>query len=371
MLKDISFDPDILTVTWADGRRERFHAIWLRDNARGPNHRHPENDQRLFDIAGLPEKVSISDAAPSAAGVTVHFEPESISVDYPADFLAAYGYDRPPAPSETETWGAAHRGVLVRHDFAAITADPAAKKVWLDDIVRHGIALLTGVPCREGAVCEVAELFGYVRDTNYGRLFEVRSEAKPINLAYTPVGLNVHTDNPYRDPVPGLQLLHCLVNAAEGGESVFVDGFRVAELMRLEAPEQFARLTKAWAPFRFRDAGADLSARGPYIRLDDRGRVTAIRYNNRSAAPLDLPFSQMANFYEALRTFAAMLHREDGEMRLKLAPGDLVCFDNERVLHGRTGFSGGARHLQGCYADKDALRSLAAVLDRPKREAAE
>ena len=42
---------------------------------------------------------------------------------------------------------------------------------------------------------------------------------------------------------------------------------------------------------------------------------------------------------------------------------DLV--DNLRVLHGRTGYSeAGERHLQGCYADRDGLRSRLAVLSR-------
>ena len=35
----------------------------------------------------------------------------------------------------------------------------------------------------------IVELFGFVRETNYGRLFDVRSEADPINLAYTGLGL--------------------------------------------------------------------------------------------------------------------------------------------------------------------------------------
>ena len=72
---------------------------------------------------------------------------------------------------------------------------------------------------------EVAELFGYVRETNYGRWFEVSAEVNPSNLAYTNLGLQAHTDNPYRDPVPTLQFLACLENTVEGGDSIVVDGF--------------------------------------------------------------------------------------------------------------------------------------------------
>ncbi len=48
--------------------------------------------------------------------------------------------------------------------------------------------------------------------------------------------------------------------------------------------------------------------------------------------------------------------------------GDLVGFDNRRILHGRDAFeSGGARHLRGCYADHDDNDSRLRVLRRPQR----
>jgi alpha-ketoglutarate-dependent taurine dioxygenase len=44
--------------------------------------------------------------------------------------------------------------------------------------------------------------------------------------------------------------------------------------------------------------------------------------------------------------------------RLTLRPGDVIVMDNLRVLHGRTEISAPReRHLQGCYADRDGLRS--------------
>lgn len=65
----------------------------------------------------------------------------------------------------------------------------------------------------------VVALFGYVRETNYGRHFEVRTTVNPTNLAYTGLGLQAHTDNPYRDPVPSIQVLYCLESSAAGGKT--------------------------------------------------------------------------------------------------------------------------------------------------------
>ena len=74
------------------------------------------------------------------------------------------------------------------------------------------------LPIESGALCKVSDLFGYIRETNYGRWFEVRAEVNPNNLAYTNLGLQAHTDNPYRDPVPTLQILSCIENTVDGGE---------------------------------------------------------------------------------------------------------------------------------------------------------
>ncbi|HLN69345.1 MAG TPA: HD domain-containing protein [Streptosporangiaceae bacterium] len=57
------------------------------------------------------------------------------------------------------------------------------------------------MPAEPGTVLEVAASFGFVRETNYGRLFDVRVEPRPGNLAYTSRRILPHTDNPYRDPV--------------------------------------------------------------------------------------------------------------------------------------------------------------------------
>ena len=80
---------------------------------------------------------------------------------------------------------------------------------WLAAVRASGVSVLHGLPTKPDYLCDVADLFGFVRETNYGRWFEVRSKINPSNLAYTNLGQQAHTDNPYRDPVPTLQLLAC------------------------------------------------------------------------------------------------------------------------------------------------------------------
>src|SRR5205823_2951392 len=103
-----------------------------------------------------------------------------------------------------------------------------------------------------------AALVGYIRETNYGRMFDVISMPQPTHLAYTPRALAVHVDNPYRVPMPGLQMLLCIEAAAAGGDTVLVDGFRVAEELRRTDLGAYELLTRVPMSFRFRDAENDL-----------------------------------------------------------------------------------------------------------------
>jgi gamma-butyrobetaine dioxygenase len=94
--------------------------------------------------------------------------------------------------------------------------------------------------------------------------------------------------------------------------------------------------------------------------------VTAVHYNSRSIAPLQLSARDTPAFYAAYRHFALLLREPRFQMKFKLNSGDLVAFDNQRILHGRTGFSSAkyARHLRGCYLTRDSVYSEAALLRR-------
>jgi len=113
----------------------------------------------------------------------------------------------PAADSRVEDakhlWAAADRGhELPQGWWPRYLADPPHRAACLSAVLTEGLVVLHDVPCEPGAVLAVARSLGYVRETNYGRLFDVRVEATPANLAFTSLAIAPHTDNPYRDPVP-------------------------------------------------------------------------------------------------------------------------------------------------------------------------
>jgi len=362
--------PECLTIVWQDGRTSEFASLWLRDNVR--EDRDPHNGQRLVDITDLPEKPRIRSAAAANGVVRIDWEDDSRSACFELDWLAAHacggGRSRPELAPRTWLEGA---GLIATRDFAwaslaAARADSRARLTWLTRLLQDGLAFLSGVPVQETALLEAMPVVGRVLETNYGLTFDVRSVPQPENLAYSDLGLGLHTDNPYRDPVPGFQALHALIPSSEGGESLFADGFALAEHLRATDPDAFARLTSTAVPFHYRSRDADLYAERPLIRLSVQGEIAAVHYNSRSIAPLALAARETAAFYAAYRCFAALLRDTRFQLHTRLGPGTVVVFDNQRILHGRTAFSSARqpRHLRGCYLARDSVYSEAALLRR-------
>jgi gamma-butyrobetaine dioxygenase len=360
------------------GQGHRFHALWLRDNARDAATRSPGNGQRLITILDIPAETRIGEARMANGMLSLRFEPEGKVIDYDGDWLAAHAYDgvRQRSAGWTgpaiERWDSRLLNRVPSESWGQVTTERAALGRWLAAVRRYGFAVMTGTPTEPGTLCKVAELFGYVRETNYGRLFDVRAEVNPNNLAYTNLGLQAHTDNPYRDPVPTLQILACLENSVDGGDSIVVDGFKVAERLQAEDPRSFALLSRHCVRFAYEGSqGVRLRSKRPMIELGPDGELIAVRFNNRSAAAFtDIPFDEMDAFYAAYRRFAQLIEDPAMEVTFKLKPGELFIVDNTRVLHARKSFSGsGKRWLQGCYADKDGLLSTLAAIEEEERRA--
>ena len=236
---------------------------------------------------------------------------------------------------------------------------------WLTYILTFGFGLLRNVPVAPAQLRDVIGIFGYPRETNYGVVFNVRTEHDPNNLAYTNLRIAPHTDNPYRHPAPTLQLLHCLNDSAGGGDTILVDGFRVAHDLREMHPEYFALLTTMPVKFRFKDKLNWLEFVGPIIQLDVMGCIQSIRFNSRAIQPLQKSLDEIIAFYEAYTFMSQMLEDERYYMSFHLSPGDLYVVENERILHGRSAFetANGHRWLQGAYADVDGLLSTWRILN--------
>lgn len=366
-MKALTINPTGLYLSLvSDTKALRFHAMWLRDNANDPDTRSVSNGQRLITLQNIPKQTHIVSASLEDDHITVEFAPEGKTIRFDLAWLEANAYDTAKYTTEAwidpqkQMWDASLMKNIPEADFQALTTSNAALTKWLGSVSKFGFAKMVNGPVEDGALFKLVDLFGYVRETNYGRHFDVRTEVNPTNLAFTGLGLQAHTDNPYRDPVPSLQVLYCLESSAAGGDNMVVDGFSAALKLRQENTAYFDVLAEHCARFKYAgDKGVCLTSRKPMIELAADGELIGVRFNNRSlSAVTDVPFEKMELFYDAYRRFGEILEDQSLEVSFRLNPGEAFIVDNTRVLHARKGYSGeGSRWLQGCYADKDGLQS--------------
>ena len=351
----------------------RFHAIWLRDNALDETTRDPLNGQKLITLQDIPKNIRLDAAVIQGDEILCTFFPENKIIRYPLEWLLDHSYDGKKENRAIKTsldkvlWDKNLEKSVPTDNISELESKPDSLKKWLFDVHRYGFAKVSGMTGIPGDIFRIVDLFGYVRETNYGRHFEVRNEINPVNLAYTGLALQAHTDNPYRDPVPTLQILSCIENTAQGGESMVIDGFKIAMLLYDEDPQSFSFLANFPARYSYNEPkNVSLHTKKPMIELGPDNELICIRFNSRSSAPLlDVPFNSMEKYYKSYRRFSELVDDHRNQVAFKLKPGEAFIVDNTRVLHSRKGYSGGGkRWIQGCYADKDSLLSKLRTLEK-------
>ncbi len=368
---EASLEADAVTVQWSDGRRSPFHFAWLRDNCTCSACVHPVTREQVFEIADMPDDLVVREASVGGNGALQVQWSDGHRSAYAPGWLRAHAYDEKSreerrAARTVKIWGAGYAASLATFDWLDVMRDDAALHAWLVALRDTGLTLVRGVPAEAGSVGEVARRISFIRESNFGVLFDVASKPKPDSNAYTSINLPPHTDLPTRELQPGLQFLHCLVNDAPGGDSIFVDGFAIAAELRTRHPDEFDVL--GTTPFEFwnRSASSDYRCSAPVIALDACGEVIEVRHANFLRGPVDAAPQTMPAVYRAYRRFIRLAREPRFRVERRLTAGDMWAFDNRRVLHARTEFDprGGARHLQGCYVDRDELLSRIRILER-------
>ena len=342
-----------LKLTWADGLSADYLYLWLRDNC--PSGFHPQTKERTFDLLSVSD-----DLAPLASwledgDLVIDWREGGHRSRFAGAWLRAHrpGTSRPdPASPSPRLWDRESLGQIPQADAFLLCDSDAALLDWMRSFADSGLALVTGLGDDPAFSRAVGERVGFLRRTNFGLDFSVESKADPNNLAYTALALQLHTDLSNQELPPGYQFLHCQTNQAEGGGSLFADGYKIIEDLRQQHPQAFKVLSETAISARFHDQDCDLHIHRPVIGLDSRGQVKDLRFNAHLVDVLDLPSAQMALFYPAYRELMRRVRAQ--------------AYRVELMLHGRAAFDPGTgrRRLSGFYVDRGEFDSRLRTLAR-------
>jgi hypothetical protein len=346
---------------------KRFHHIWLRDNCLCNDCRDPFNFQKKFDITDYkfplePKSIELGDGNLKIVWEEGGAGHKSV---YPIEWLLEHSYDHADgqdSPAHEVVAMRNHNRVLWDSDY--LNSNPVSKfsfksadpQDWINHIVMHGFAVL----CDVEDVIDLIRVVGPVRPTETGKVYDVGILPANYGLSQTHHPLLPHNDyEGFMHTANLLQFLHCVENKAKGGESILVDGFKVAEHMRTEQPEMFKMLSQTPAQFEKFDAGSGLFNRRTrtVIKTNSRGEIREVSFNNSHAWQWDIPFEQMTAYYAAYCAWFKLLKDQRFHYRFRLEPGDCYVVHGCRVLHSREAFvpNSGKRHMITAFTEADYL----------------
>lgn len=366
-ISTVDSQPQAFILTWKNGKSTELPFIWLRDN--DPDELHPHTLERTFDLTGVELNIQPLSHRLEDNCLLIDWPDRSTPSRYSTDWLAQTlpGMPRPdPSEVELQTWDSIELADIPYFDAQQCNNSNAALYAALAQTKRQGIAIFRGLDDGEEAGEQFAQQIGFKRQTNFGVMFDVINKPSPNNLAYTSLALPLHTDLSNQEAIPGYQFLHCWKNCVSGGESRFADGYRICEDLRRDRPDYFKLLCDTDIPWRFHDENADIRFRRPVIEINSSGRFRGLAFNAHIADIPDLPSEQLYAFYEAYRDLMQRIRDPIYLIKYPLAPGEMVMFDNRRILHGREAFdpTSGERHFRGFYIEHNEVNSRMRVLAR-------
>lgn len=239
------------------------------------------------------------------------------------------------------------------------------------NLSRLGLIFVKNVPKSREMVEKIATRMGPLRNSFYGSTWDVKTVPEAKNVAYTNQFLGFHMDLMYMNEPPGYQLLHCLENSCEGGESLFADTFYVAKYMQHQFPAYWGLLADRRLGYEYVHEDSIYHNTWPVFELDPKTReVRHVNYSPPFQSTLPewtgvggISAEGFGQFQRALNRFASLLQHKKSVFQLKLNPGECVIFANRRIVHARNQFNtvNGSRWLAGAYVDEDALLSRFAV----------
>ena len=346
--------------------KKEIHPFWLRERVDGEEFLDKGTQQRLFDPTSLDSEILINKANITDKFLEIDFN-DGINSKLDIDKLALEFLNEDIIIKSIPKikWDSSLKNIK-NFEYQENFFESKEMYDLLVSFYKYGFVIIKNIPTDDNFIVKFANSIGSVRRTNFGEYFDVKSKPDPNDLAYTSLGLTPHTDNPYRNPVPCIQLLHCIESKVSGGLSTLVDCFTVTEDLKIENQNFYKILSEVKVRFKFIDKEVVLEDWSELIKLNDDKTFKQVRFSPRLDYVPILERKKLDLYYKARKKISEMYNSDNYRIEFKLSPKDLMMMDNYRLLHGRTAYETkeGSRFLQGCYIDYDSTEGKLRHLKR-------
>jgi trimethyllysine dioxygenase len=289
-------------------------AVWLRDHCQCSECFHPSTKQRLIETFDeIPQDVSFSQdsVVEDAHGFQVAWSDGHQSY-YPKDWLNTRLQKRDRV---TERQGLVNLALWTGDniksnppsvEYDAIMASDEGVKDWTHLIRQYGFCYIDNCPKTPEATQTLLERVAFIRHTHYGGFYDFTADLSKGDTAYTQLGIGAHTDNTYFTEPAGLQMFHLLSHTdGEGGVSQLVDGFAAAKILLEEDPLAYDFLSRtrilSHASGNEDSSIQPIHAFPTLVHDPTTLHLFQVRWNTTDRATIDLPISQLEDWYRAAR----------------------------------------------------------------------
>ena len=357
MIKNVKILSDKLKISFSNNIEDSFLNIWLRDHAKDEDSWDERSNQRKIFTAKLDPKLHIKKAEVKDNGnsLDILWSDTKKKINYTSKFFLDNLNQSKTSKQSLKIWESKDLDQNIYIDYNDAISENGFK-FFLKKLYEYGFVVVQNCRTEMSSVEKIAKKIGYVRESIFGGLWSFESNQDKADSAYTQEELRPHTDSTYSNDAPGLQLLLCCHYKATGGESIMVDGFKIAEKIKNEKKDIYDILTNFEVTGQYIGDGVYLKAKRPIFRLNSNRELVQVSFNNYDRAPFRMSDNKTIKFYEAIREFDLIANHKEYQWRRVLKTGELLIFNNWRILHGRGSFSGD-RKMSGCYINKEDFDS--------------
>ena len=357
MIKNVKILPDKLKIFFSNQIEDSFLNIWLRDHAKDEDSWDLRSNQRKIFTAKLDPKLHIKKAEVKDNGnsLDILWSDSNKTINYTYKFFLDNLNQSKTSKQSLKIWESKDLDQNIYIDYNDAISENGFK-FFLKKLYEYGFVVVQNCRTEMSSVEKIAKKIGYVRESIFGGLWSFESNQDKADSAYTQEELRPHTDSTYSNDAPGLQLLLCCHYKATGGESIMVDGFKIAEKIKNEKKDIYDTLTNFEVTGQYLGDGVSLKAKRPIFRLNSNRELIQVSFNNYDRAPFRMSEDKTIKFYESIREFDLIANNKEYQWRRVLKQGELLIFNNWRILHGRGSFTGD-RKMSGCYINKEDFDS--------------